>query len=167
MRASPISFDAQFSPGLTQAASIAFRSYLFRRYGFLFGLACFVNAIGFYFAVRLGAEPGPALVVVAFVVALGPTWLLYKYLVGPRLQSLMLRKVLAERGSVSVDDDFVSLPGLSGKSIPLSWFKMQVVDHPSLFLLVRSPFFCYYVPKAGMPLLVQQAFQAKLSSRGA
>jgi len=102
---------------------------------------------------------------VAFLVALGPTWLFYKYFSGPHLQSQRLQRILASRGNVTVSQDFVVLPGQGAREISLHWSRIKVVEHASLFLLVPSPLFAYYVPKVAMPAAVVQALQIR-SARG-
>ena len=65
------------------------------------------------------------------------------------------------RGIVSVSDEFVVLPGQNGREISFAWSKTTVVERASLYLLVPSPFFVYFVPKAGMPAGVEHLFQSK------
>ena len=159
MNPPPAIFEAHFSVESMQEAGVAFRDYLFKRYGLLLVAACAINATGLAFAVWVGAEPGPALYLTVFIVVLGPVWLLYNYFTGPHLQAHLLRRILAVRGNVSVGDDCVVLPGQDGREVSFAWSKTKVVEHASIYLLVPSPFFVYYVPKLGMPAAVERIFK--------
>jgi hypothetical protein len=163
----PALFEAHFTPESMHVAGLAFRDYLFKRYGLLLSAACAINVAALAFVLWTGAAQGPALYLLVFVVVFCPVWLLFRfYFAGPYLQSQRLRRILAVRGNVSVSDDFVVLPRHNGGEIPFAWSKTKVVEHASLFLLVPSPFFVYYVPKMGMPAVVEHVFRTK-SARSA
>ena len=161
-------FEAQFSPESMIAASLAFRDYLFKQYGRLLIVACLINAAGLAFVYWSGAERGLAFYSLTLILlVLCPAWLLYKYFVGPRLQAARLQLMMPPRGNVSVNEDFVALPGKDGRDRHFPWSKTKVIEHASLFLLVPSPFFVYYVPKFGMPAVLQELFQAKAARSAA
>ena len=105
----PIVFTAEYTDELVQHAVRSFRDYLFKRYGPLLIAACIVNALGLWLAVHFGADAGVALLGVAFVVVLGPTWLLYKYFSIPSQYAAKLRRVLPPRSRVSLAAASVSL----------------------------------------------------------
>jgi hypothetical protein len=164
----PAHFEAEFPPESIETASKAFRDYLFRRYGVLLVGAFVINAAGLAVVYWSGAERGLMFGTLAFaLLVLFPVWFLYKYTVGPRLHAAALRQLLPSRGSVNLGKDFVVLPTRDGGTIELSWSGTKIVEHPSLFLLVRSPFMAYYVPKQGMPAAIEQIVQAKAARSAA
>lgn len=168
MKQPPATFEAHFSPESMSTASVVFRDYLFKRYGLILIFAWLINVAGLAFVYWSGAASGLAFNLLAFLfLALFPLWLLYKYFAGPHLQVARLRQLLPPSGTVSVGQEFVVLPGKDGRRFEFPWSKTKVVEHSSLFVLVRSPFFVYYVPKLGMPAALQDVFQAKAARSAA
>jgi hypothetical protein len=163
----PIVFTAEYSDGLAVQAARAFRDYQFKRYGPLFIAACVVNALGLWLALHFGAEAGLALGIVAFVVVLGPTWLLYKYFVAPPMYAARLRRVLPSQSRVSLAAASVSLE-VQGQQVEIPWSRIKaVVETSALFLLVVSPFAFTFVPRIGMPAEAHEALHARSRYRAA
>jgi hypothetical protein len=167
MSAATASFDATYSFDSFRQAGRAFRDYQFKRYGPLMIAACVINALGFAIALWLGAKFDLAMYFITFVVVISPVWLLYEYVLGPRMYELKLKMVLAASGRVTVGPEAVSLPGQRGEIIfPWSMIKV-VVERPDFFLLVLSPFSSYFVPRAGMPAMAYEVLHPKVNFNAA
>ena len=163
----PIEFTAEYTDELVVRAARSFRDYLFKRYGPLLGAACVVNALGLWLAIRFGAVAGVALYSVAFVVVLGPTWLLYKYLSIPSQYASRLRRVLPSRSRVSLATATVSLE-TQGQQAVIPWSLVRaVVETSAMFLLVVSPFAFTFVPMLGMPAAAYATLHARSRYRAA
>jgi hypothetical protein len=163
----PIAFTAEYTDELVQHAARSFRDYLFKRYGPLLIAACIVNALGLWLAHHFGAEVGVALLGVAFVVVLGPTWLLYEYLSIPSRYAVKLRRVLPPRSRVSLSVASVSLER-QGQEAVLPWSLVKaVVETSAMFLLVVSPFAFTFVPRLGMPAAAYETLHARSRYRAA
>jgi hypothetical protein len=125
--------------------------------------ACVINAIGLAFVFWSGARLGAIVYFLVFVVVIGPIWLLYEYLLGPRLYEAKLGLVLAPAGQVIVGSEAVTLPGQRGEIVfPWSIIKV-VVEEADFFLLVLSPFSSYFVPRPGMPVPAYDTLHSKVN----
>ena len=145
-------FQATYSNELFAAAANALRNYQFRRYGRLLILCCVINALGFAAALWSGAPFSTGMKFIAFVVATGPLWLAYKYFLGPGIIAARLRSVMPAIGPVTVGPSSIVLPLRDGKQLDLPWSMVKVVQETeSLFLLVVTPLWAYFVPKVAMP----------------
>jgi hypothetical protein len=162
----PIAFEAEYSPQLIDQASRAFRDYVFKRYGWWLAGACVVNACGLAILLSLGAQFDFVLAPIVFIVILGPIWLLYKYFVTPARQAARLRRLLLPSVRASVNSGSLTLVVLN-REITFPWSIVKaVVETPSLFLVVVSPFSFAFLPRSGLPSEVYATLRSK-ALRGA
>lgn len=154
-------FDAQYTPALIEDATRVFRDYRFKRYGALLIAACVVNALAFGFVAWQRAASGLTLFWLVFIVAAGPTWLLYEYFLAPSRFAARLKRALPSSTRVSFGRQSVSfLFGAQAVSVPWSDIK-AVVETGTLFLLVVSPFTFVLLPRAGIPPAGYRALHAR------
>jgi hypothetical protein len=168
MSALASSFEVTYSAEQVAAAAEVFRDYQFKRYGRLLLLCCVINALGFALALWFGAPLDATMQFVAFVVVIGPVWLAYKYFAGPAIIAAKLRYVLAPAGRVTVGSASVSLPTRDGKQLELPWSRVKSVQEAeSLFLLIVSPLWAYFLPKLAMPAALLEELRARSRSGAA
>jgi len=166
MSAPPAEFVVQYTPELIDQASITFRDYQFKRYGPTLIVACIVNAAVLAIGVWSGMKTDALLAFIALVVVIGPTWLLYKYFVAPRLYAASLKQVLPSSARMSIDTESVALVGRENATIPWALVRV-VVETDDLFLLIVSPFAFTLIPRTGLPSDVYNILHAKSHSSAA
>ena len=168
MSAPASSFEVTYSSELVAAAAKMFRDYQFKRYGRLLLLCCAINALGFALVLWFGAPLDASMLFIAFVVVIGPVWLAYKYFAGPTIIAAKLRYVLAPAGCVTIGSASVSLPIRDGKQLELPWSRVKSVQEAeSLFLLIVSPLWAYFLPKLAMPEALHEKLRARSRSDAA
>jgi hypothetical protein len=144
-----VEFKPEQSPAMQIAAATSFvRGYLFATYGKWLVLACAINAIGFSLVLWLGAR-GMAVWLLGAIALLAPVWLADFYFRRPaKIAARAGRTEPATRIALTPED--IEVTTRSG-SASLSWSKVRaVVEAPSAFLLVLSPFAFLALPKGGM-----------------
>jgi hypothetical protein len=153
MSAPPLEFDSVFTTDLIDEASISFvRGYLFHRYGRLLIAACLINAVGFAFALWLGATDALLMAFVAFIVVMGPVYFASFYFFYPRRFAERLKKYLMPSAHFSLDASALSISTKKGSgTVPWSAVK-AVLKYPAYFILVLSPIAFSVIPKAGLPI---------------
>jgi len=150
MFAQHIEFEPEYTSALLSAAATAFvRGYLFATYGRWLVMACIINAAGFGLIVWLGGGGGSAWFAGALAL-IGPVWLANFYLRYPaKFATRASRSEPPTR--IALTPDNVELISRSGSAkVPWSRFR-AVVEAPTAFLLVVSPFGYLPLPKQGMP----------------
>jgi hypothetical protein len=162
--ASQAAFDIRYTPDLIDQATRVFRDYRFKRYGALLIAACVVNAVGFGLVVWLREERSLlALLLLAFVVAVGPAWLLYEYFISPRRFAARLKRMLPDSARVAFAKQSISF-AFDDQKVAVPWHDVKaVVETETLFLLVVSPFTFLLLPKSGVPPAVNKALHARSS----
>lgn len=149
-----------------QQAAIHFRDYQAKVYGPLLVASCLVNAGALVLFIWAGVR-GVQLWAWAFLVFIGPTFLIYKYFVGPLVTVEKLKMVLASSGRVIVGAESLVLPTQKAQ-LDLAWKSIKaVVEKPELFLIVLFPNTAYFIPKRGMPDAILQILRAKNQSDSA
>ena len=160
-------FDAQYTPALIDKATQVFRDYRFKRYGALLIAACAVNALVFGLVVWLRAEGGLALLWFVLIIAAGPAWLLFEYVIAPRRFAARLKRALPSSARVSFGRQSVSFV-FDGQTVTVPWTDVKaVVETEALFLLVVSPFTFLLLPRAGIPSVGYRALHARSWPAGA
>lgn len=158
MSATPIDFDSLFTAELIDDAATSFvRHYLLARYGLLFVLACIINAAGFALSLWLrgsGASGAAWMLTQLFdgaVVILGPIYLAYVYFGYPRKFAARLKQRLLPTTHFSLSPEAFGVRTRQG-SIIVPWARVKsILEFPSYFLLVLTPFAFTVIPKIGLP----------------
>jgi hypothetical protein len=146
---STATFDMAFSREIAAEAAAQFRDYRFKRYGLLMITACAINVLGFCVALWSGFYP-PANYL--FLVIGSPLWLLYEHFIWPRAYALRLVRSLSSATQVSINREWIFVAA-RGQYTPIRWSRIKkVVQTPSVFLLVLSPFAFLFIPTAGLPV---------------
>ena len=162
----PIVFEAEYSPQVIEQASRAFRDYLFKHYGSWLAGACVVNACGLAVLLTLGGPYGFMLAPILLIVFIGPVWLLYKYFATPARYAAKLKRLLPPSARASVNSESVTLM-TRDREATIPWRVVKaVVETPSVFLFVLSPFAFTFVPRSGLPEEAYAMLRSK-SVRGA
>ena len=150
MSAHCVQFEPQYTPELLRSASTAFvRGYLFTTYGRWLVLACVINCMAFALVVWLGLG-GASVWSTGSVALLGSVWLAQFYVRYPA--RFAARATSAEPITrIVLTAQSVEITTRSGCT-NLSWSRFKaVVEAPTAFLLVASPFAFLPLPKLGMP----------------
>jgi hypothetical protein len=159
--ASQAAFDVRYTPVLIEHATRVFRDYRFKRYGALLIAACVLNALVMAFLVWLRADTSLARLLLVFVVAVGPVWLLYEYFVAPSRFAIRLKRALPDSARVSFAKQSISF-AFDDQKVTVPWRDIKdVVEADTLFLLVISPFTFLLLPSAGIPPAASRALHAR------
>ena len=145
-----IEFEPEYTSAVLSSASTAFvRGYLFATYGKWLILACIINAAGFALVLWLGVRDISAWSVGALAL-LGPVWLAHFYFHYPA--RFAARATRAEPATqIVLTPEKIEITTRSG-SASFLWSKFRaVVEAPTAFLLVVSPFAFLPLPKQGLP----------------
>ena len=157
-----IEFKPEYTPALLISSATALvRGYLFASYGKWLVVACVINAAGFTLGLWAGARGVPVWVVGA-IALLGPLWLANFYFRYPaRFASRASGAGLVTR--IALTPEKIELTTKDG-SASFSWSRFKaVVEAPTAFLLVLSPFAFLPLPKQGMPQEAISALTARKS----
>jgi hypothetical protein len=151
-----VTFRAEYSSSLIDAAAKAFVHQLFRKYFWLLVAACLMNIVGFVAVLVLPGASTWMIVTIGALAALGPVYFPWRYYRLPGQLGVRMKEALVPHAEVSVTPlTFTLAP--KGRSFTCPWTDLkEIVEHRDYFLFVVGLLAFTFIPRRHMPIEAQQ-----------